>query len=92
MSGGAPLFRETLKSKCVPVLAASAMSQPIGSLLVCCSHCMCLQKHSVIKDLITALPETESGNTAVVVLVDKFTKLTNLAAFTASVGTNLAWL
>ena len=68
------------------------MSQPIRSLLVCCSHCLCLQEHSVGKDLNTALPETESGNTAVVVLVDRFTKRTHMAACTISVGTNLAWL
>ena len=36
--------------------------------------------------LITALPETKSGDTAIVVFVDRLTKMTHLAACQTSIG------
>ena len=42
---------------------------------------------SVSKDLITALPETSSGNTAIVVFVDRLSKMTHVAACKTSIGT-----
>ena len=42
---------------------------------------------SVSMDLITALPETASGNSAIVVFVDRLTKMTHLAACKPAIGT-----
>ncbi len=41
---------------------------------------------SVSMDLITALPETQSGNTAIVAFVDRLTKMTHLAACSTDIG------
>ena len=38
-------------------------------------------------DVITALPETASGNSAIVVLVDRLSKMTHLAACKTTIGT-----
>jgi transposase InsO family protein len=42
---------------------------------------------SVSMDLITAMPETSSGKTAIVVFVDRLTKMVHLAACKTSIGT-----
>ncbi len=42
---------------------------------------------NVNMDLITALPETSSGNTAIVVFVDRLTKMVHLAACKTAIGT-----
>ena len=41
---------------------------------------------SVSMDIITALPETKSGNTAIVAFVDRLTKMTHLAACSTTIG------
>jgi len=41
---------------------------------------------SVSMDLITSLPETRSGNTAIVAFVDRLTKMTHLAACSTNIG------
>ncbi len=42
---------------------------------------------NVSMDLITALPETASGNTAIVVFIDRLTKMVHLAARKTTIGT-----
>ncbi len=42
---------------------------------------------SVSMDLITTLPETASGNTAIVVCVDRLTKMVHLATCKTTIGT-----
>lgn len=72
---------------CPHVQVVSVTNQAIRNLEVCCNHYLYLKWGSVSVDLITALPETASGNTAIVVFVDRLTKMTHLAACKTSIGT-----